>query len=1663
MSVTISVYSRFAFKEFLLPATDNTNESLILKRDVFQLPETMEILLEVIDGKWRFTKSGKYEIVYTASKANYDGAALSDGNLFSIYLPEGGSVSVLVKETNCSFNVYKKIDLRGLDGKELTIGRNEDNLISYGAMKLVSGIHAVIRKGEGSYVLEDRSSNGTFVNARRIKGAAQLSYGDSINIFGLNMLFLGGILAVNMYAPGVKFREEALLEYRENEAEQTDVSDWPAVNGTVLFHRAPRHIARLETRGIEIESPPQPKETVRQPLYSIIGPSLTMAIPMMLGSGLSILSTRMNGSGGSAFMYTGLITAVSSAFIGSVWTLINLRNTKKKNREEELHRFEAYGEYLIRCTNEIKEKYQKNRAALLQMYPDAAACAQYNARTSSLWNRNLFHEDFLTVRLGLGSIPFQAPIQIPKEKFTMIHDSLAGKPAMIQKEYQMLHDVPVCIDLLRQNIVGVIGGEEKRGAYRILRALTAQLAANNCYTDVKLIYLYDEAKADSSWRFAKWFPHVWSEDKKARYVAAGKEQASEVLYELTKVLRQRSENAEQPGNKDTVMKPHYVLFVDEMSFLEGELISRYIFDKSGRLGLTTFLLAERYEELPNICELLLEDTGQFQGMYRVMDDMEQRQAISFDEVSEESLEKLAVTLAGVEVSEVEVGGEIPGGLSFFEMYGVRRLSELNVQERWLKNRTYESMKAVIGQKAGGTDCYLDVHEKYHGPHGLVAGTTGSGKSETLQTYILSLAVNYSPDDVGFFLIDYKGGGMANLFEGLPHVMGQISNLSGNQVKRAMVAIKSENKRRQRIFNEHGVNNINLYTRLYKNKEAKLPVPHMFIIIDEFAELKREEPDFMRELISVAQVGRSLGVHLILATQKPSGTVDDNIWSNSKFRLCLRVQDRQDSNDMLHKPDAAYLTQAGRCYLQVGNDELYELFQSGFSGAAYDEDGGTGTEIARMISNSGKAALIGSYAKYKKREQEKLKWLSRIGDILESVLEQQTDLMEAAYDSARMSRLTGSFYEQARQSKLDYPVSEYNTRRLEEFIGLYAECKKQGAQPMAEAVAELAEKQGKRLPEQKEKTQLDAVVEYLHRLALQLGYGQTGRLWLPVLPTELYLEELPGFERNLFNGRSWEPAGKQWSLEIMAGLYDDPENQAQKPVLFDLVKGGNHAVCGTITCGKSTFLQTFVYALLMRYSPRVLNLYGIDFSSRMLSAFENAPHVGGILYENEEEKADKFFTMLESILKERKSKLKGGNFSQYIQANGNELPAVVVVIDNYAGFRLKTNYLYDDIMLRISQEGVGYGIYLLVSSAGFGGTEIPTKMGENFRTVVCLEMNDKFQYAEALRTMRVEVLPEVNVKGRGLAFVGENILEFQTALSLKAEDDFKRIDELDAVSRKMSDSFVGRRARKIPEIPKEPVWAEFAALEETEKLWRDDRHLPLGYDLKNAMPYGVDLSKMYCYIISGAGRTGKTNTLKALINSAVQKEGSCYVIDFDGNLKSFAAKAGAEYIGDDERLYRFAQELIGPFKERNARKHLLTDEGCSDEEMYERMSGFERIYIFVENLKDFAVHTRKPEKNAAATERLFTNLLEKGFYHNVFWFACLNQEDHGELTNYSVYEAFVKYKYGLHLGGCFNQQRIFPFEYIPFAQQGKSQKPGIAAFPGNREEETEGIAIPLVKG
>lgn len=1667
MGLVIAVYTKEAFKEYVVPAVNNADYSVVLNKNYFNLRRDISLDFEVINHVWKVKCSRSYRI-YLDRREIRENTVLNDAEMFKILTGDKKQMYMIVRLRDDVFCAYEKYDIQRIS--RITIGEGENNFIRYNYRQLISREHAeLVRKGR-SFAISSRSQNGLYVNAKYVTGTETLHFGDYINIYGLHMVFLGNILAVDITDTNVKVNDRYLNRI-EAEAEETDEAEEPETETQpvkTMFHRSPRIIEKIEAEPVEIEEPPKEMKSQKKPLLMTIGPSFTMAIPMLLGALLMIASSRATGRSTGLFMYSGLVMAVSSAAVGIIWGFVNMKYQKKSEAETQAHRYEAYSNYLVKKTEEIKEKYVHNQTALNTMYPETSVCLNYDERSVMLWNKNATHEDFLCCRLGLGDVDFQVPIEIPKEKFRLDRDELAEKPEFIEKNYKTLTKVPILLNLLEHKLTGIVGGQGKKGAIQVAQVIAAQIAACNCYTDVKMVFVYDKDNSDDEgqWEFAKWLPHVWAEDKKIRYIASNKLEAGEVFYEIAKIFRQREENEASYKNQKVIPKPYFIMFLSDPSLIEEELIAKYVFDFGESTGLSTIMLASDSHQLPNACEYIVENDGIFQGVYNVSAQKEDRTKVQFDAVDSSKLEKFSRRLANIEVQEMETGGEIPNSLTFFDMYGISKPSDLRAEERWLKNRNYDNIRGLIGQKSGGAPCYMDVHEKYHGPHGLVAGTTGSGKSETLQTYMLSLAINYSPDDIGFFIIDYKGGGMANLFNGLPHMIGQISNLSGNQVYRAMVSIKSENRRRQRIFTEHGVNNINNYTKLYKNKEASVPIPHLFIIIDEFAELKREEPDFMKELISVAQVGRSLGVHLILATQKPSGTVDDNIWSNSKFRLCLRVQDRQDSNDMLHKPDAAYITQAGRCYLQVGNDEVYELFQSGWSGAPYDESIGSGkAEIAKLLTINGKTELTGGHARAVRKAQVMKKWITSLVHCLEETdLQKEEVLQDILSRRGNMQLAVEQFYERIAANGLDYQRSKYNFIRLEDFIRLYGTARKQEGD-VTEQIILLAEKNNIKLPEVRERTQLDAVKDYLQKTALENGYQQAHQLWMPVLRTHIYLNEFSEYREEAFADGKWKEQTGGWSLDIPIGMVDDPRNQAQMPLHFSFSEGGHHAIIGSVVSGKSTMMQTILYGLTTRYTPDYLNIYALDFSSKMMSAFEGLAHFGGIMYEGDNEKIAKFFNMIERILNERKKAFRGGNYSQYVQVHGVEYPAIVIAIDNYSAFQEKTEEKYEKLIIQLSKEGVGHGIFLLLSAGGFGMNEIPGRIGENLKTVLCLELPDKFAYADVLHMTQIHVMPETGIKGRGLALFGNQVLEYQTALALEADDDYQRMEKISEICAEMNKAWTGRKAQPIPEIPEKPTWETFCELDDVKRAQETDYLLPVGYNAANAEVYSVDLSSVYCWLITGAAKTGKKNFMKIMIESARMKNGQICVIDGTNVMGKYAGKEDISYVGNEEELFEYLFSTLTPeFVRRNKMKQQLLADGGEEEDLFAYTRKEKPIFLFIADLSWFMNTIYDAKNNIKNGKGFMETLTQKGSYHNIYFIGLMNLEDKNLMKIYQAFNNFVSYKTGIHFGGNVAQNGLMNFDYMPFKEQTKTEKPGIGILPDmNTETYAQKIVVPLAKG
>ena len=225
-----------------------------------------------------------------------------------------------------------------------------------------------------------------------------------------------------------------------------------------------------------------------------------------------------------------------------------------------------------------------------------------------------------------------------------------------------------------------------------------------------------------------------------------------------------------------------------------------------------------------------------------------------------------------------------------------------------------------------TGISFDLHERGLGPHGLIGGTTGSGKSELIISLLFSLCLNYSPDYLNIVIIDYKGGGIVQSLsyqsKTLPHIIASISNLDNNNFERLLVGIKKECDRRQIEFNnlssdtDEAIMNIDDY-----NMHSESKLSRLLIVVDEFAELKKSHPEQMKELISLSRIGRSLGLHLLLATQKPSVSIDDEIWSNSRFKIALKVQDEKDSRELIKNNLAAFIKKPGEFYLLL-DQKLY---------------------------------------------------------------------------------------------------------------------------------------------------------------------------------------------------------------------------------------------------------------------------------------------------------------------------------------------------------------------------------------------------------------------------------------------------------------------------------------------------------------------------------------------------------------------------------------------------------------------------------------------------------------------------------------------------------------------------------------------------------------------
>ena len=518
------------------------------------------------------------------------------------------------------------------------------------------------------------------------------------------------------------------------------------------------------------------------------------------------------------------------------------------------------------------------------------------------------------------------------------------------------------------------------------------------------------------------------------------------------------------------------------------------------------------------------------------------------------------------------------------------------------------------------------------------------------------------------------------------------------------------------------------------------------------------------------------------------------------------------------------------------------------------------------------------------------------------------------------------------------------------------------------------------------------------------------------------------------------------------------------VSLNFTDGGHHFLAGTVSTGKSTFLQSAIFSLASGYTPEQLNIYCLDFSAKMLNVFSDLKTVGGYMDEGdlETDKISKFFTMMTRILDERKKKFAGTSYEDYINHNGWTVPAVLIVIDNYGSFHEKTGEDYEAIMMRIAKEGNGYGIYLLVTAGGIGMQEMPSRLAETFRTSLTLEMQDQFAYGDVLHIVKPPVTPEARVKGRGLIYYGERILEFQTALGARAEGSPERNDLLKEMVAKMNDAWHGVRARSIPSIPAKPVRSDFESLPEYQELLSDRTKLPVGWDFESADLASFDLVKNFAYLVSGAKQSGKSVFMENLMMTAAARGDEVIILEAGGErFQSIAEQHGWKRYTDGEGLLEFLTYLHGILVERSPLKKSCLDRKCSDEELFAEADANPRIDIFIGNMTGVITTIHDPDSPAKEGEALFETLCERGKGYNVFVFGEVGDKEAVEMAGYIAFGSLMNYRSGIRFGGRFGDQKLFAFENVSFQDQDRSMKPGIGVIPtDNRDDRLEKIVVPM---
>ncbi|MFF4837288.1 FtsK/SpoIIIE domain-containing protein [Streptomyces sp. NPDC001315] len=681
--------------------------------------------------------------------------------------------------------------------------------------------------------------------------------------------------------------------------------------GGLAYNRPPRLNPLRPRRRIVVPLPPSKNERARFQFIMAF-------MPMLFGLTMYFITKQI---------YMLLFCAMSPLMMIGQWFSEN-REGKKKHKTS----LKQYKKDLAAHEAELAELAKEEQRGRREDSPDPAEILLFaTGPRRRLWERRLTDPDAMQLRIGVGGL--ESDVEMVMGRGGTSYDEERPEPPL-------LPDVPVTLPFARLGVVGIAG--DRARALATARWLSVQAAVLHSPRDLSLVSLCATPAAGADWHWAHWLPHTNPDQGQDCVALVGfdSEGITRRVNELLGELARRKAAREQNNMTGQLYPdPNILVILDGARLLRRVPGVPQLLTEGPQNGILAVCIDEDERLLPEECKAVVAWSPDAAHHVRVRGyGMEGVGDILADQVTPEWCELLARSLAPVrDVSRDDADSALPTAARLLTLLGLPDPTGADVERIWRAGGSTTS--APVGIAADGTFT-LDIRRD--GPHALVAGTTGAGKSELLQTIIASLAVANRPDALNYVLIDYKGGSAFMDCANLPHTVGMVSDLDAHLTERALASLAAELHRRERILFDAAAKDIEDYNDTRKLRPELEPMPRLVLVIDEFASLVAELPDFIVGLVDIARRGRSLGVHLILATQRPAGVVSADIRANTNLRIALRVTDAAESTDVIDAPDSGAIAKStpGRMYVRSGAQSLVGV-QSARIGGRRPATGQTG--------------------------------------------------------------------------------------------------------------------------------------------------------------------------------------------------------------------------------------------------------------------------------------------------------------------------------------------------------------------------------------------------------------------------------------------------------------------------------------------------------------------------------------------------------------------------------------------------------------------------------------------------------------------------------------------------------------------------------------------------